>query len=162
MKDGLQIRTDNVASLRAVSAPYSPSRLEPNMCVALLTGGGDKPYALGLATELMAKGVSLDLIGSDDLDLEEFRCKPGVNFLNLRGDQRPDASLVEKVTRISKYYVRLICYAATAKPRIFHILWHNKFDFFDRTLLMLCYKLLGKRIVFTAHNVNAGRRDSKD
>jgi len=29
-------------------------------------------------------------------------------------------------------------------------------------LLMLYYKLLGKRIVFTAHNVNAGKRDSND
>ena len=27
---------------------------------------------------------------------------------------------------------------------------------------MLYYKLLGKQIVFTAHNVNAGKRDSND
>ncbi len=27
---------------------------------------------------------------------------------------------------------------------------------------MLFYRLLGKRIVLTVHNVNAGRRDSKD
>ena len=60
------------------------------------------------------------------------------------------------------YYAKLIRYAATAKPRIFHILWNNKFEFFDRTLLMLYYRLLGKRIVLTLHNVNAGRRDSKD
>ena len=67
-----------------------------------------------------------------------------------------------KVFRVSMYYAKLIRYAATAKPRIFHILWNNKFEFFDRTLLMLYYRLLGKRIVFTVHNVNAGRRDSKD
>ena len=60
------------------------------------------------------------------------------------------------------YYARLIRYAATAKPRIFHILWNNKFEFFDRTLLMLYYRFLGKKIVLTAHNVNAGRRDSND
>ena len=60
------------------------------------------------------------------------------------------------------YYAKLIRYAATAKPRIFHILWNNKFEFFDRTLLMLYYRLLGKKIVLTVHNVNAGRRDSKD
>ena len=60
------------------------------------------------------------------------------------------------------YYARLIRYAATAKPRIFHILWNNKFESFDRTLLMLYYKVLGKKIVLTVHNVNAGRRDSKD
>ena len=60
------------------------------------------------------------------------------------------------------YYAKLIRYAATAKPRIFHILWNNKFESFDRTLLMLYYRFLGKKIVLTAHNVNAGRRDSKD
>ena len=60
------------------------------------------------------------------------------------------------------YYVRLIRYAATAKPRLFHILWNNKVELFDRTLLMLYYRLLGKRIVLTVHNVNANKRDCKD
>jgi hypothetical protein len=40
--------------------------------------------------------------------------------------------------------------------------WNNKFEYVDRTLLMLYYMLLGKRIVLTAHNVNARRRDSED
>src|SRR5581483_3462133 len=51
---------------------------------------------------------------------------------------------------------------ANAKPGIFHILWNNKFEFFDRTLLMLYYKLLRKKIVLTLHNINKGRRDSRD
>ena len=67
-----------------------------------------------------------------------------------------------KVRRVLRYYARLIRYAATAEPTVLHILWHNKIEAFDRTLLMLYYRLLGKRLVFTAHNVNAGRRDSKD
>jgi D-inositol-3-phosphate glycosyltransferase len=130
--------------------------------VALLTGGGDKPYAFGLATQLISKGVALDLIGSNDLDCPEFHGKQEVKFLNLRGDQRSDASLTSKVLRILTYYARLIRYAANAKPRIFHILWNNKFQSFDRTLLMLYYKLLAKKTILTAHNVNAERRDSKD
>jgi glycosyltransferase involved in cell wall biosynthesis len=132
------------------------------IAVTLLTGGGDRPYAFGLATELIAKGAVLDLIASDELDCPDLSGAPGVNFLNLRGDQRPDASLVKKMARVLVYYAKLIRYAATAKPRIFHILWNNKFLFFDRTLLTLYYKLLGKKIVLTLHNVNAGRRDSAD
>src|SRR5580700_5242932 len=132
------------------------------IAVALLTGGADRPYAFGLATALIPKGAALDLIGSDELDCPEFRGKPGVNFLNLRGNQQPDTSFVRKVSRVLLYYAKLIRYAATAKPRIFHILWNNKFEAFDRTLLTLYYKLLGKRIVLTAHNVNAGTRDSND
>jgi glycosyltransferase involved in cell wall biosynthesis len=138
------------------------SKLAHEMSVALLTGGGDKPYVFGLATSLMSRGITLDLIGSTELDCPEFHACPGVNFLNLRGDQHPGASFVRKIFRVSMYYAKLIRYAATAKPKVFHILWNNKLEFFDRTLLMLYYKLLGKRIVLTAHNVNKARRDSKD
>jgi len=130
--------------------------------LALLTGGADKHYAFGLGRALLDKGAGMDLIGSDELDCPEFRAQPGVNSFNLRGDQRPDAILLRKVLRVAVYYVRLIRYAATAKPRIFHILWNNKFQTFDRTLLMLYYKWLGKKIVLTAHNVNAGIRDAND
>src|SRR5580698_9423211 len=133
-----------------------------SIAISLLTGGADRPYAFGLATALASKGVALDLIGNDDLDCPELRGQRGVRFLNLRGDQRPDASLVRKASRVLVYYVKLILYAALAKPQVFHILWNNKFESFDRTLLMLYYRLLRKRIVLTAHNVNAGRRDSND
>lgn len=104
----------------------------------------------------------LDLIGSDDFASAEFRDTPGVRFLNLRGSNRRDAGVAEKALRILKYYARLIGYAATARPKLFHILWNNKFETFDRTVLMLYYRLLGKKVVFTAHNVNAGRRDARD
>jgi glycosyltransferase involved in cell wall biosynthesis len=133
-----------------------------NPAVAVLTGGSDRPYVFGLTTSLTSKGVALDLIGSDELDTPEFHNQPRVNFFNLRGDQRPGAGFARKVLRVLTYYARLIGYAATAKPRIFHILWNNKFEAFDRTLLMLYYKILGKRIVLTAHNVNTRKRDSKD
>ncbi len=132
------------------------------IAVSLLTGGGDKPYAFGLATELISKGAALDLIGSDDLDCPEFHNNPLLNFLNLRGNQRPDASLLSKVLRVSGYYAKLIRYAATAKPRIFHLLWNNKFQILDRTLLMYYYKCIGKIIILTVHNVNAAKRDRND
>jgi glycosyltransferase involved in cell wall biosynthesis len=140
----------------------TPSGEPHEIAVALLTGGGDRPYVFGLATALMSKGVALDLIASDELDYPEFHGTPRVNFLNLRGDQQPDASVARKVFRVLRYYVRLVRYAAASRPRIFHILWNNKFEIFDRTIFMLYYLLLNKKIVLTAHNVNAGRRDSED
>jgi glycosyltransferase involved in cell wall biosynthesis len=163
MKQSGQFREDDVDSQSPGDLPnLTASDKAPEIAVALLTGGGDKPYAFGLAAGLISKGVALDLIGSDDLDFPEFRTKPGVHFLNLRGDQSPDASFASKVSRVSKYYAKLILYAATARPKIFHILWNNKLETFDRTLLMVYYKVLGKKIVLTVHNVNAGIRDSKD
>jgi D-inositol-3-phosphate glycosyltransferase len=127
--------------------------------VTLLTGGGDKPYALGLTAALTSAGVIVDFIGSDEHAVRELLANPRVNFHNLRGAQSPQVSRLTKVLRVLNYYFRLICYAAKAKPAIFHILWNNKIEIFDRTLLMLYYKLLGKRLVFTAHNVDKSKRD---
>jgi len=137
----------------------SPSR-SPQ--VAVLTGGGDRPYALGLARGLIAAGASIDFIGSDFLKSPEVVCNPAIHFLNLRGDMRPEARFTEKLFRVARYYARLLRYAAVAKPAVFHILWNNKLEFFDRTLLMLYYRALGKRIVVTVHNVNMRERDAND
>jgi D-inositol-3-phosphate glycosyltransferase len=142
---------------------HRSSTLEPAaLSVALLTGGGDKPYALGMAAALTSLGIHVDFIGSDELSVPELLGNPRVKFFNLRGDQRPEVNPIAKARRVLSYYLRLIRYAFTAKPRLFHILWNNKFQLLDRTLLMLYYKLLGKKIVFTAHNVNAGKRDRND
>jgi D-inositol-3-phosphate glycosyltransferase len=141
-----------------VTEPAMPAEI----AIAVLTGGSDRPYVFGLTKALLSKGATLDLIGSDELDEPKFRDHLGVKFFNLRGSQRTDAPFISKISRIVLYYAKLIGYAATAKPRIFHILWNNKLEFFDRTLLMLYYRLLGKKIVLTAHNVNAARRDSND
>ena len=74
------------AQLSTLSAPRSALR------VTLLTGGGDKPYALGVAAALTSQGIFVDFIGSDDLSVPDVLNDPRVNFLNLRGNQRPDAS----------------------------------------------------------------------
>src|ERR1035441_8500553 len=96
----------------AEGLPDLTSPRAPEIAVTLLTGGGDRPYAFGLGTELLAQGAAMDFIGSDDLDCSEFHSKPGVNFLNLRGDQRPEASFARKVYRLALYYARLLRYAS--------------------------------------------------
>jgi D-inositol-3-phosphate glycosyltransferase len=133
-----------------------------NVDVGLLTGGFDKPYAFGLAMALSAREVGLDVIGSDEVDSPEMHNTPGLNFLNFYGNPRAASHLRGKAMRVLVFYMRLIRYTCAARPRLFHILWNNKLQFFDRTALMMFYKLMGKRIVFTAHNVNAGKRDSND
>jgi len=134
---------------------------ESEIEVAIFTGGFDRPYVHGLATELASKGVGLAVIGSDEIDCPEMHSTPRLKFLNLQGSKL-ETTVTAKVARLLLFYLRLIRYVTSARPRIFHILWNNKLQFFDRTLLMLYYKLLGKRVVFTAHNVNAGRRDRND
>ena len=150
--------------LAAIAVAQITSNSErPTGCeVALLTGGDDKPYVLGLVSALTSDAIIVDVIGSNDLDVPELLYNARVNFLNLRRDQRPDATLGSKVTRLLSYYWRLLAYATKARAKIFHILWNNKFELLDRTLLMLYYKAMGKRIVLTAHNVNMRKRDGTD
>jgi D-inositol-3-phosphate glycosyltransferase len=161
---GLNIRSSALRSNRASVDPSGPEAVNhvSSLNVALLTGGSDKPYAVGIATALSSARVSVDFIGSNELDIAELHNLPQLRFLNLRGDQSPKASLSSKITRLARYYWRLIGYAATARPRIFHILWDNKFEFIDRVLLMVYYRLLGRKIVLTAHNVNIRKRDNCD
>ena len=49
--------------------------------------------------------------------------------------------------------------AAHADSRNFHMLWFNKFDWFDDTLLNPYYKDFGRRLVCTAHNISTADRD---
>jgi D-inositol-3-phosphate glycosyltransferase len=133
-----------------------------NIKVGLLTGGIDRPYVFGFGMALASKGVSLDIIGSDIIDRPELHEPPRLNFLNLRGSGRADVTAAAKIRRVLAYYARLIRYAWIAEPKILHILWDNKFQFFDRTLLVMYYKALGKKVAFTAMNVNARRRDNSD
>ena len=158
------MQTGPVAPITAATREVAvyPAREEASIKVGLLTGGNDRPYALGLASALAAQGIFLDFIGSDALEAPELHNPPFVNFLNLRGDQSEDVRLARKMARLLKYYGRLLWYTAVSSPSILHILWNNKFEFVDRVVLMLYYRLLGKRTVLTAHNVNAAKRDGKD
>jgi glycosyltransferase involved in cell wall biosynthesis len=130
--------------------------------ITLLTGGFDKPYAYGISMALAASRVQLDVVGSDDVDSPEMHSSSEITFLNWQKGWQSDGGLLAKIIRLLGFYVRLILYAAGAKSRIFHILWNNKFVYFDRTLLMLYFRLLRKRIILTAHNVNTAKRDQTD
>ncbi len=128
----------------------------------LAAGGGDIYYEMGLISGLISIGDNVEYIGSNTMKDKEILRNENVSFYNLRGSQDPNASMVERISRILKYYFRLIKYAYKTDSAIFHIQWLNKFVHFDRIFLSAYYKALKKKLVFTAHNVNAGARDEKD
>lgn len=144
-----------------ISKPMAPD-LQPRIELGLLTGGRDRHYAYGLAMALADRGVNLDVVGSDENDGPEMHATPNLRFLNFFGDQGSKAGFVKKLGKVLAYYERLIAYAARTQSGVLHILWNNKFERFDRTFLMLYYKICGKKIALTAHNVNREKRDAKD
>jgi glycosyltransferase involved in cell wall biosynthesis len=106
--------------------------------------------------------VRVNYIGGDAFRDADIFKNNNVCFYNLRESQSSNATITEKMFRVLKYYIRLIRYAWQSDTVLFHIQWLNRFLFFDRTILNLYYKIIGKKLVFTAHNVNAGKRDGKD
>jgi glycosyltransferase involved in cell wall biosynthesis len=143
-------------------AEFPAAKALSEMRVGLLTGCQDRPYVFGLAPALASHGASVDVVANDDLDGPEMRSTPGLHFLNFRESRRAEASFINKTSQLLSYYARLLSYAARTDAKVLHILWNNKLWVFDRTVLMLCYKALGKKVVFTAHNINSGTRDSND
>jgi D-inositol-3-phosphate glycosyltransferase len=138
------------------------SPLPSPLNAALLTGGVDRPYAFGLAMALISKNVHVDVVASEVVDSIEMHTTQNLKFFDVWPARAAKASPFAKAFRTLGHYRSLISYAAAARPRVFHILWNSKIQLFDRTLLMLYYKALGKKVALTAHNINQARRDSQD
>ena len=132
------------------------------MNIALFTGCRDQYYSFGLTNALLARGLRMDVIGGWEHERPDLQANPRLRFLRFGGAQTSKETMVARTLRILNYYGRLFAYAPVAEPEIFHVLWNYKLEYFDRTLLMLYFKLLRKRVVLTLHNVNAGKRDSDD
>src|SRR3984885_7888973 len=146
------------AGASTVNVPFSMDEIE----IGLLTGCQDRPYVFGLAMALASRNVSLDVVGNEEVDGPEMHTTPNLRFLNVRESRRRKSNPAKKLLELFAYYLRIIRYAMQTDSKILHILWNNKFEFFDRTVLMQYYKMHGKKIALTAHNVNQARRDSKD
>jgi D-inositol-3-phosphate glycosyltransferase len=129
--------------------------------IGLLSGCQDRPYVTELALALVSLAWRVDLVGGDEMESPELHATPNLRFVNIRGRQDPKRSALAKLSELAAYYIRLLYYV-TFGPKILHILWNSKLEYFDRTLLMLYLKLIGKKITLTAHNVNQARRDSRD
>ena len=140
----------------------TPSKDRHQLRLALLTGGVDRPYASELAKSLAESNVAVDVIGNDVVDCAVLHNTANLHFVDLWPGRSGKAGAFTKCLRLARHYVALIQYSAVCQSEIFHILWNSKVQLFDRTLLMLYYKALEKKVALTAHNVNQARRDGKD
>jgi glycosyltransferase involved in cell wall biosynthesis len=129
--------------------------------VAVLTGGQDRHYAYGLTTALIDQGLRLDVLGNDSVDGPEMHSAAGLKFLYIYG-HKPKRGFFAKIRNLVTTYLRLSGYALKSEAKVFHILWNYRIEAFDRTFLMLYFRLLGKKVALTAHNVNTARRDATD
>jgi D-inositol-3-phosphate glycosyltransferase len=130
------------------------------MRISILNAGQQTDYLYGLVSGLVEiPTLEVEVVDSDS-SVGVFEAFHHVSLFNLRGDNISLQSILTKMWRIGRYYIRLLYYTSSTRSDIFHIQWEKSIVLFDRTLLNLYYKLLGKKLVFTAHNVYREARDS--
>ena len=122
---------------------------------------GEPSYLYGLVGGLSKiEDLHLIVIGSDR-SLSLLNRYSNVEFRNFRGSQSSNASFADKLKRNLKYYVNSTYYIIKSDAKIVHIEWFNKNILLESTFLIWLYKLSGKKIIFTAHNVTQGKRDKR-
>ncbi|MCX7984096.1 MAG: glycosyltransferase family 4 protein [Bacteroidetes bacterium] len=131
------------------------------MKCTVLNAGEQTDYLFGFITGLAQhRSLAIDVIdGSASAGL--FSVYSNVQHLNYRGDNRSPQSIILKLYRILRYYICLFLYVPRSTSTIFHIQWDNSFYLFDRTLLLLYYKMFGKILVYTVHNIDRKQRDTQ-
>ena len=130
------------------------------MRISILNAGQQTDYLYGLVSGL-AKIPMLEIeVVDSDSSVGLFEAFHQVSLFNLRGDNISPQSIFTKMWRIGRYYLRLLYYTASTRSDIFHIQWENSIALFDRILLILYYRLFGKKLVFTAHNIYREARDN--
>jgi D-inositol-3-phosphate glycosyltransferase len=129
----------------------------PSLKISLITGGAPH-YELGLISGLVEHNVQLEVIGGDELEAAPIMRHGLICYRNLHG-KITTGSFWLKVLHILGVYGRLTLNAVKTDASLLHVQWPWKFLFLDRTVLNLWYKALGKKVVFTAHNIDAAARD---
>jgi D-inositol-3-phosphate glycosyltransferase len=131
------------------------------MKISILNAGQQTDYLYGLVSGLSEiPSLELEVVDSDS-SIGVVDTFPHVKLFNLRGDNLSKKPLMMKAWIIFIYYLRLLWYTSQTKSEVFHIQWENSLSFFDRTLLNLSYKLFGKKLIHTAHNIYKDERDGR-
>jgi glycosyltransferase involved in cell wall biosynthesis len=131
------------------------------MKISILNAGQQTDYLYGIVSGLSEiPSLEIEVVDSDS-SIGVIDAFPHTTLFNLRGDNLSPQSLFTKAWSIGKYYIRLLWYTASTQSKIFHIQWENSISLFDRTILILYYKLFGKKLVHTAHNIDKDARDGR-
>lgn len=120
------------------------------MHITIITNGFQQEYSYNLLNNLVDKVERIDFIGSPLYD--KNRLDPRICIYNLRANQEGRSSGVLKLLRILNYYRKLFTYLFQTKSKLVHVQW-LRFDFIEGVLITLMMQLMGKKVIYTAHNV---------
>lgn len=133
---------------------------EPVTHVAIIHGGGEPDYLYGLVSGLASlSNLRIDVIDADTT-ADWFSHLPNVSFYNLRG-RMDSGSIYVRALRDIRYHLRLCLYILASRAAVVHIQWETRPYLVERYVLLLLYRLLRKKVIVTAHNVDRYARDGR-
>jgi glycosyltransferase involved in cell wall biosynthesis len=121
--------------------------------VRIILGSGFQPdYVREVANAYARQGREVELIGGNMHAASQFG--PGVTFYNLRGNDKKERSRFAELVKLAKYYSRLLAHVAYSRSGVVYDVS------IGRLLVYSAFYVLGKRIIYTAHNVLPHDRDT--
>ncbi|WP_089934249.1 glycosyltransferase family 4 protein [Candidatus Entotheonella palauensis] len=120
-----------------------------NMKVCMIAGDA-VDYVFSLVQALARLGVHIELLGGDDYENPKYA--PLVTFVNIRGSRHTQAAWSDKLTRVLRYYGRLMRHVWRSEAQTIHI-QAFRFAVIEGLGLVFIFKRTGKRVIYTAHNV---------
>ena len=118
----------------------------------LIVAGGFQPAYVRDITSAVSElglGHKVCLLGSDKHANVEYA--DNVHFINIRGNDSPNRSVIEKVKDLICFYTKLIIFIYRSNSPIVHYV--SIFRPIEYIMINVILKLLGKRIIHTAHNI---------
>ena len=128
-----------------------------NMKVCMVAGDA-VDYVFSLVQSLARLGLHIELLGGNDYKNPKYA--PQVTFVNIRGSRDSKAAWHDKVTRILRYYYRLVRHIWRSDAQTVHI-QAFRFAVIEGLLLVFLIKRAGKWVVYTAHNVQPKGRNNR-
>ena len=119
------------------------------MHITIIANNFQEEYIYNLINNLSLQVDRLDFIGSPLYNKEKINSN--IKFYKFRHYYHDKESQVKKTYGIIDYYLKLIKYLFTSPSKIIHVQW-LKFNFIEGVLIAILIKLLGKKVIYTAHN----------
>ncbi len=135
--------------------------------ISLFTGDQNHAYVHGLTAALTNIGVHVDFIAGDGILQQKviqqlMERDIDVTWYKLYENISAEQGKIAKVVLLLKTYFKILKYSITTDSKLFHIQWFLRKESIERLLLLFLFKILGKKIIFTAHNINKDKRDNSD
>ncbi len=127
-----------------------------NVPICMIAGDA-VDYVFSLVQSLARLGLRIELLGGDAYENPKY--SPLVTFVNIRGSRDTKSAWHDKVTRILRYYYRLIRHVRRSEAKTVHI-QAFRFAIIEGLLIVFLIKCVGKWVVYTAHNVQPKGRNT--